>query len=72
MKTLAELEREGNKHVKCWNSAYRPVNAKCRACGGRLWINTMVVLTSIPAQYEYICYDCGNAETSYLKLEAVE
>ncbi len=69
MKTLKEIEAEStdNGFFESYNW-YRPVNAKCSKCGGQLYINDSVVLTSYPPQYQYYCKDCGNVENSRIRL----
>ena len=38
---------------------------KCKCGGDMLW-NSRVVLTSYPAQYEYLCEKCGNKEYEFV------
>lgn len=69
MKTLKEIEEERiNQDFFEPHNLFRPVNAKCSKCGSQLYINDSVVLTSYPPQYQYYCKDCGNVETSTIKL----
>ena len=69
MKTLKEieLERFNADHFDGY-TWYKPVDAACSKCGSQLYINDMVVLTSYPPQYQYICKECGNVETSTIRL----
>lgn len=65
MKTLQEIEYETNFPMY---QDYVPVNAACSNCGGQLYRNTSIVLTSYPPQHQYWCPQCGNIETSWLHL----
>ena len=66
MKTLKELETI-YKPIK-FQEQWVKVNAKCSKCGGQLYKNNYLVLTSWPEQHQYKCEDCGNVETSILDL----
>lgn len=68
MKTLAELERQNDFRVIGQEGYLVPVNAACSKCGCQLLLNTRIVLTTFPEQYQYLCEACGNVETSYLRL----
>lgn len=69
MKTLKEIEEEriNQDFFENYNQ-FKPVDAKCSKCGGQLYINDSVVLTSYPPQYQYYCKVCGNVETSMISL----
>ena len=41
-----------------WVDVFR----KCRKCGGRMQWHKDIVLTSLPAKWEYRCKACGNVE----------
>lgn len=66
MKTLKELEEIYSPVT--FQEQWVKVNAKCSKCGGQLWKNNWLVLTSCPEKYSYKCEDCGNVETSILDL----
>ena len=69
MKTLKEIEAE--RKSQDWFENYnwfRPVNAKCSKCGSQLYIDDSIVLTSYPPMYQYYCKECGNVETSHIRL----
>lgn len=73
MKTLKQIEAE--KLYECGNTTknttletYSPVDAVCSKCGGQLYINNTLVLTSYPPMFQYCCKDCGNIELSSLHL----
>ena len=71
MKTLKEIEAE--RVQESWEyyenyNWYRKVNAKCSKCGSQLYIDDSVVLTSYPPMYQYYCKECGNVETSHIRL----
>ena len=73
MKTLKQLEHEklydlGTSTKTLTPEDYSPVNAVCSNCGGQLYINNTLVLTSYPPQFQYYCKDCGNIEVSFLHL----
>lgn len=68
MKTLVELEREACVMPLHHDVNLQPVNAACEKCGGQLFIDTRIVLSSYPPKNMYICKACGNVETSYLVL----
>jgi predicted RNA-binding Zn-ribbon protein involved in translation (DUF1610 family) len=38
---------------------------QCPKCGGGMCRNEMVMLTSYPAQYEYVCNKCGFKEAQW-------
>ena len=68
-KTLKQIE-EDRSNKDHWDnySWYKPVDAACSKCGGQLYINDSVILTSYPPQYQYVCQTCGNVETSHIQL----
>lgn len=73
-KTLRELEKEklyesGTNTKTLTADDYSPVNAVCSKCGGQLYINNTLVLTTYPPKYQYYCKDCGNVEASFLHLQ---
>lgn len=66
MLTLKEIEKGCPGLTTNQNLVW--VNAKCEECGGQLQLDTSVVLTTYPCQYRYVCSDCGNVESSFVKL----
>lgn len=50
-----------------FNGTHRVMNKKCEKCGGTLYANTGVVLSSRPDQYTCCCEKCGNFEIYYRK-----
>lgn len=66
MKTLKEIELERYERP-VW-SDYAPVAAKCEKCGGQLYKNNSMILTTYPPQHQYVCSICKNVETSYVNL----
>lgn len=67
MKTLKELEQESSSIFEGYEE-YKPVNAKCEVCGGQLYINNSIILTSYPPMFQYKCSKCGHIELSTLRL----
>lgn len=47
---------------------YAPVDAMCENCGHQLYLNTTIILTTYPAQFQYYCPKCGHVESSFIKL----
>lgn len=50
-----------------FNGIYRVMNKRCEKCGGTLYANISVALSSRPDQYTCCCEACGNFEIYYRK-----
>ena len=44
------------------NDEKKVLNRKCKKCGGTLYANTSVVLTTYPSKYSCRCEKCGSIE----------
>lgn len=55
---------------KVHNSHYVPSTCNCPNCGrNNTLMDTSIVLTSYPAQYNFICRDCGHAWTGFYNVD---
>lgn len=41
--------------------------SKCELCGGKMIVDTSIVLTSIPPQYRTECSKCGHMQYVYIQ-----
>lgn len=64
--TLKEIEEKGCFYLP---GGLVPVEAKCEKCGGQLFRDPTVSVSTYPPSYFYYCSKCGNNESSTLCLE---
>ena len=63
--TAEEYKENVMKTVTQFSGEWSQPKYQCPKCGGGMCKNLYITLTTVPAQYEYRCQDCGNVEYLY-------